>query len=511
MLLQILICTIIVVILVTLLIVYVKIIRPEKRIYDAFRAQGIPGEPFVPLIGQLPQLRRYRNKDLVMEFQEDLARRHGNTFLFGFGPITRLVITEPDLLADVLSRGNAQNYIKAPLFSTIFTSIIGKENLLVAEGDDHDRARRMINPAFHHASLKSMISIISDQTAQAIKSILDRQGHDAVDIQVQFNTLTLSIIASCAFGSGFGTLTDAKELICRTFSEVLDALVYRSLQLVNQIPIVSELPFWKKDVVDKGARLIGELVDQIIADRRRGRSTSMCDGADLLDLLLSALDEEGQPFTDQQVKEQALAFVLAGSETTGNLMTWVLYVLMMHDDVLEACRDEIDRVLPNGIDPTGDHLAQLVVCEAVINETLRLYPPAPLFTRYCIREHTIGTQRPLRIPVGATIVVNNYLLHRRGDLWPQPNRFDYTRWMRDPKTGLKPKLSHPFAYLPFAAGLRNCIGQNLALLEAKIMLAMFVQRCHFQYVPGQQIVRDFKITLRSKHGLLLNVRRRSSE
>jgi cytochrome P450 len=200
--------------------------------------------------------------------------------------------------------------------------------------------------------------------------------------------------------------------------------------------------------------------------------------------------------------------VLAGSETTGNLMTWVLYVLMTNDNVLQACREEVDRVLPNGTEPTDEHLTELVVCEAVINETLRLYPPAPFFSRHCVREHIIGTERKVLVPKGATIVIYSYSLHRRSDLWSRPLEFDYTRWMRDPKTGLKPKLPHPFAYLPFAAGPRNCIGQNFALLEAKIMLAMFVQRCSFEMIPGQKVVPDVKITMRTKYGLWANISKR---
>ncbi|CAF1159024.1 unnamed protein product [Rotaria sordida] len=91
---------------------------------------------------------------------------------------------------------------------------------------------------------------------------------------------------------------------------------------------------------------------------------------------------------------------------------------MTHEDVLQACREEIDRVLPNGIEPTNEHLAELVVCEAVINETLRLYPSIPLFLRYCIREHTVDKKHQLHIPVGTTVFINTYTLHRRSDLWP---------------------------------------------------------------------------------------------
>jgi cytochrome P450 len=510
---QILLYTFVSIVLLVITIIYFKLIRPEKQLYDIFRAQGVKGEPFVPLIGQLPALRRYRKMDMSMNYLQELCQKHGNIFLFGFGPLSRIIVNEPDLLADILSRSNAQNYIKPSIFKTIFVPIVGSHNLLVAEGSEHERARRMINPAFHHVSLKSMISIISGQTAQAIEALLskcnsDQGKQEPVDLQVEFNALTLSIIASSAFGSGYETVANAKAVISQIFVETLDAITYRSMIMVNQIPLLSQLPFWKKDVVDNGFRISGKLVDRIIADRRQGLSSSLSNGPDLLDLLLSAVDDDGQSFSDQEIKEEALTFIAAGSETTGNLMVWMYYILMTHDDVLQACREEVDRVLTGGIEPADEHLTKLVVCEAVINETLRLYPPAALFARECVHEHTVGTEHQLRIPKGAGVIINSYILHRRSDLWSRPLEFDYTRWMRDPKTGLKPKLPHPFAYLPFAAGPRNCIGQNFALLEAKIMLAMFVQRCSFEMIPGQKVVPDVKITMRTKYGLWANISKR---
>ncbi|CAF3991847.1 unnamed protein product [Rotaria sordida] len=383
--------------------------------------------------------------------------------------------------------------MKSPATQTIFAPIIGKQNLLISEGYEHERARKMINPAFYYTNLKSMVSIITDQTRKTIKSTLitsyfHDQTNQSVDLQLLFNTLTFSIIVSSAFASYLQTNANARHIMSQVFTNVLDSILYH--------------------VIDNETRLVTELVNKIIVDRKQEHSSSLSNGPGLLGLLLSTVDNEGKSFTDQEIKEHALTFVLAGSETTGNLMTWMFYILMTHNDVFEACREEVDRVLPNDIEPTNENLADLVICEAIINETLRLYPPAALFTRHCIREHTIGREDQLRIPAGTTIIVNSYLLHRRSDLWPQSDQFDYTRWLRDPKTGLKPKLPHPFAYLPFATGPRNCIGQNFALLEAKIILAMFVQRCNFEMIPGQKIIPDFIITMRTKYGLLARISKR---
>ncbi|CAF3335177.1 unnamed protein product [Rotaria sp. Silwood1] len=490
-------------------VIYFKLVYPAKKIYDVFRAQGICGEPFIPLFGQLSELRKQRNNDASMIYHEELVKKHGNVYLLGLGPLTHLVANEPDLLADVFSRNKASNYTKTVEFSGVFVPLIGSHNLLVAEGSEHERARRMINPAFYHVNLKSMVSIITDRTAKAIESIIsNEQKSKSADLQVLFNALTLSIIASSAFGTDFETNTHAKDVISRTFAQLLDITEYRSMYMINQIPFLSRLPFWGKKILDEGNRKVAEFVDQIITDRRQGQSSSLSNGPDLLDLLLSAVDDEGKSFNDQEIKEQSLAFVFAGSETTGNLMVWMLYVLMTNENVLQACREEVDRVLPNGIELTNEHLQDLLVCEAVINETLRLYPPVPFFPRHCIREHMIGTEHQMRMPKDAIIFVNSYVLHRRSDMWPRPLEFDYTRWMRDPKTGLKPKLPHPYAYLPFAAGPRSCIGQNFALLETKIMLAMFIQRCNFDLVPGQKIVPEIKITMRPKYGLWANISKR---
>ncbi|CAF2635800.1 unnamed protein product [Rotaria sp. Silwood2] len=493
-------------------LLYWKFIRRQKRIYNIFRSQGISCEPFVPFFGQLPAMRRASDKDTVMDYRMELVQKHGYIYGICFGPTIYLVVLEPDMLADIFGRPHAQDYTKPLNTDNFFKPLIGVHNLLVSEGTEHERARKMLNPAFHFVKLQSMVSIMINQTSQAINELISLSiDQQVVDLQTELNALPLAIISSSAFGKGFETIANAKEIVCRAFTELLEAIQYRNVRLIDQIPIISKLPFWRKDILKKDSQEVSDFVDEIIADRRHNRSTSLSSREDILDLLLSAVDDQGQPFNDQEIKDQSLTFVLAGHETTGNLMTWTMYLLMTHKHVLQACRDEIDRVLPNGIEPTYEYLNELIICEAVLQETLRLYPPAPFIARRCIREHYIGKEghRQIRMPVGGVVSVNTYILHRREEFWPRPLEFDYTRWIRDPVTGLKPKLAHPFCYLPFGAGPRNCIGQNFALLEAKIMLAMLVQRCNFELEPGQKIVPDVRVTMRPKYGLRARITKRS--
>ena len=489
---------------------YVKLVRKPKHIFDTLKAQGIPGEPFVPIIGQMLNVLRANKEDRSVEYFYDLSKKFGDCFLCSIGPLVRLVVLHPELIGQMLGRTKGHNYRKSKELTNILKSFIGEHNLLVSETEEHERARTMLNPAFHFVNLRSMISIMVNETSKMIDSLLKTAHQFRVDSEL--NSLTLSIISSSAFGRSFDVKLDGNQSFADIFNEVKDAVGYRTIRLINQNDFIDRLPFWGRQLIDKGSKLLNEFVDQSIVARRTGQSTSLCSGPDILDLLLSAVDENGQPFTDQQIKDEALTFVLAGHETTGNLMTWTIYHLMLHDDVLKACQEEVNRILPNGIIPTFDHLADLQIIEAVIYETLRLYPPAPSFVREAIRPHTINTvdnQRKIFIPTDTHVLVNIYAIHRDERYWPNPHEFNYKRWLRDPATGLKPKLSHPFAFLPFAAGSRNCIGQNFAILEAKVILAMFLQQCDFQLIPGQVIVPESKgVTMSPKYGMYANIKKR---
>jgi cytochrome P450 len=493
--------------------IYMKLIYTQQRLYQIFRSQGIAGERFVPVFGQIFSMIRASNANQGVDYFYQLSVKHGLTYLFGFGPLTRLVILNPDLLSDILGRSKANNYRKPTDLISLVKPIIGTHNLLVSENQEHERARRMLNPAFHFVNLKSMVSIMVNETQKAIDDILIKcQSNDKIDLDADLNLLTFSIIASSAFGQSLETVSNAKTILAYSFGDVKEMIAYRTLRLISQIEFLSELPFWGKTTIDRSVQRMNQFVDQVIVDRRQGRSKSLCSGEDILDLLLSAVDEQGHGFTDQQIRDEALTFILAGHETTGNLMSWIFYILMTHDDVYHACLEEINRILPNRKTPEYNDLTQLHIVEAVIYETLRLYPSAPFFVRESTNDHFIGTNdKQVFIPKQAMIVIHCYALHRREEYWTDPMKFQYQRWLRDPNSGLKPKLAHPYAYLPFAAGPRNCIGQNFALLEAKVMLTMFLQHCHFQLVPGQTVVPEMKgVTMRPKYGLLARLNKRDT-
>jgi cytochrome P450 len=172
MILQLFLYTFLTLIFVSLISIYWKIIRPAKRIYDILRSQNIRSEPFIPIIGQLTELRRYREQGRLLEYHQALTNKHGLIYLFSVGPYPRLVIQEPDLIADILGRTQAHNYYKSTDFSFRLKPLTGIHNLLVSNGTEHERARKMLNPAFHFVNLQSMISIMTNQTAGAIDTLL---------------------------------------------------------------------------------------------------------------------------------------------------------------------------------------------------------------------------------------------------------------------------------------------------------------------------------------------------
>ena len=495
--------------------IYFKLVRPQKKLHNVFRDQGVPCEKFVPIFGQLFDMNRAKKQDKGLEYFCELARKHGLVFFLNHGPMSRLELLDPDLIADVLSRSKDEIYQKPTFFINVIKNFVGLDILFLSSHDRHDRTRKLLNPAFHSINLKSVVSIISHETKKAIDSLTSISlKTDGILLNTEIDALALSIIVSSAFGQTLETIPFGKEIVCRTFNTVREILEYRTVRMINQVKILDQLPFWGRNIVDKCVTTLNEFVRQAIIDRRNDKSTSMCFDQDILGLILSITDSHGESLSDEQIIHESLGFIFAGHDTTGNLISWALYNLIVHDSVLKACREEVDRVLPDGIIPNYDHLVDLHVIEAVLYETLRLYPSATVIGRQSIRGHTISTpdgKRKIYIPKDTMVMINTYSLHRREEFWPEPSKFDYKRWMRDPLTGLKPKLPHPFAYLPFGAGPRNCIGQNFALIEAKIILAMFLQHCEFELIPGQKIVADLKgATMSSKYGIRVTIKRRKN-
>jgi cytochrome P450 len=240
-------------------------------------------------------------------------------------------------------------------------------------------------------------------------------------------------------------------------------------------------------------------VDDIIAARKRLIDSGAAAPADLLTLLLRAHDPEtGRGMSLDDVRANIVTFIGAGHETTANAMTWTLYLLSQAPD----WRDRVEAEIDAHFDPSsdGDPSGALPVTRAALEEALRLYPPAPTLSREAIDEDWLAGAR---IPAGTTVTIAPYLLHRHRLLWKDPDVFDPERFL-----GANRDKIDRYAYIPFGAGPRVCIGMAFALQEAIILLAHLLQAFRFDLLPGHVVAPAQRITLRPRHGLRMIVRRR---
>jgi cytochrome P450 len=209
-------------------------------------------------------------------------------------------------------------------------------------------------------------------------------------------------------------------------------------------------------------------------------------------LMLTRDEETGETMNDRQLRDEVMTLMLAGHETTATTLTWTWYLLSEHPDVARRLREELAAVL-GGRTPTMSDVPNLVYTRMVIEESLRLYPPAWVTVRKVDNDDIIGGYH---IPAGSTVVVSAYVLHRNPTFWPDPERFDPERFTPE-RVAERPR----FAYIPFSAGPRQCIGNTFALVEAQLILATIAQRYHLDVAPGHRVAPEPLITLRPKGGM----------
>ncbi|CAF3016136.1 unnamed protein product [Rotaria sp. Silwood2] len=473
------------------------------RIHKDLWVQGIPGR-YIPIIGEVFCIRRAILADDPLSYSIEMAKKFGNYYHTSFGPLARLVISDPVLIQGVL-KTNAHAYHKSTLSHLIIGMALGSENLLMAEDNNHTRHRRLIAPVFQHKNLNSMILFMVEITSNFLNKWLltmtDTNNKDNIsvrDIHKEMIGLTLDIVTGCVFGSGLMKDEHARETIYQGLTKTLEDVEERTFNMIAIIPIINRLPLASKRRIDKAKENVRHSVEQIIDERKKGFTKSACKGPDLLDLLLSAHgNDKTSKFTDEEVFEEALTFVLAGHETTATLMTWTLYNLANNPDICHKLEAEIDSVLNNNEEITASTLSLLIYTEFVLKETLRLHQPAPSLVREAIEDNMLiaSDGKQILIRKGTDIWIDLYTLHHSEEYWHEPFKFDPSRFHE----------RHLDIHLPFGAGSRSCIGQNFAMLEAKITLAMIIKRFRFELVPGQKLVPDIAITIRPKYGMWMKI------
>ena len=402
----------------------------------------------------------------------------------------RFIINEPNAIRHVLL-DNAANYTKSELSRRLLEPGLGR-GLLTSEGETWRRHRRIMAPAFDHRSIIGYAPIITEVTAGQLEQWSALGDSIEIDIAAAMMRTTLHIISRAMFSSDSDEIVDVVE---RGVGQ------YQATVRPNLLDLL-RFPVWLTRLLSF-RRTIGAFdefdksVDRLLSTRGRDPNS---EPKDLLTRLVAARDTvTGGGMTAQEVRDQVVTIFMAGHETTAQALAWTWYLLSLHPAAEAKLHDELSTVLA-GRTPRYEDLASLRYTRMVIEESMRLYPPAHTMAREPIEtDHILGH----RIPARALVLIVPWLLHRKPSLWDHPHRFDPERFLSE-RVLARPR----FAYIPFGAGQRICIGAAFAMTEAMLILAMIAQRYRLHLKPGHPVEPQGLITLRPRYGLRMTLERR---
>ncbi|SFO04105.1 Cytochrome P450 [Nitrosospira briensis] len=359
------------------------------------------------------------------------------------------------------------------------------QGLVTSQGDLWQRQRRLMQPVFQRSNITTLLP----QIAMAGGNMLDRWrqlGEGAeVDLPREMIQLTLEVITQTMFST---SVLDKIEHIAPSLDTLLK---YAAKSLLNPLTLPLYIPTPANQEFKRALGIIDEVIYGIIDQRRTASSAHN----DLLDMLLKACDDSsGEKMTDRQVRDEVITIFSAGHETTANLLSWTLYLLARHSDVLAKLQRELDG-LPQGKIPNAEDLQQLVYTRAVLNESMRFRPPAGILVRKVSRDTEVDGYS---LKSGRLSIFSIFNLHHHSDFWPQPEQFDPDRF-------LMPE-NRRFSFMPFGTGERICIANHFALLESQLLLSMIVQHCDLQLLRTDEVEIELAVTLRPKGGIPVRIK-----
>ncbi|MCO6479868.1 MAG: cytochrome P450 [Phaeodactylibacter sp.] len=415
---------------------------------------------------------------------------YGPTFEFYLGGMVKgILTTDPGLAQHVLQKEH-RKWRKSPIQTERLGHFLGN-GLLTSDGDYWLRQRRLIQPGFHRRRLAGLTGIMSRE----IDDFLERRfepalaGGQPIDVAPQMMELAFRVVAKSLFTTD---LSEEDLAFLGDSVTVIQSFITRTFRQPYLIP------WFRFSGQYREHEGLADQFDRTILKYIQARRSSQERYDDLLQMLLEARYEDtGEGMTDRQLVEESAILFVAGHETTANALSWIWYLLGQHPEIVERLRREHDAVL-GGRAPAFEDLPQLEYTQQVIDEAMRLYPPAWITDRLCIEDDQYGE---LPLPEGSRVVVFIWGIHRKPGLWEDPGAFRPERFRRERR-----KEYHPFAYMPFGGGPRLCIGNNFALMEMQLVLVKMLRRYDIRLVPGFEPELQPLITLRPRHGVRVEVR-----
>lgn len=443
-----------------------------------------PGPPWYKMFHTIQAIRRD-----FLQFMTECNEKYGDIVRYRFGPVIIHYLRHPDAIQYVLQT-NHRNYGRSVYYDQM--KLLLGEGLLTSDGDFWLRQRRLIQPAFHRKRLETLTSSMIREIETLLERWREKATQESFDMVEEMMHLALCIASRTLFHL---EIEDKSALIGEALTWAQQAFS-ESVNNIISLPIWAPLPRFRK--YRWAIRTLDTIVKDIIQQRRADTQPHH----DLLAMLLELRDEEtGEAMSDNQVRDEVMTLLLAGHETTGNQLSWTWYLLSQHPEIAEQVHEEAVRVLGDRT-PTTEDIYQLTYTKQVLQESMRLYPPAWAMDRKVLEDDEI---QGYHVPKNSVVFFSTYTTHRHPEFWDEPEVFRPDRFSSE-ASNERPR----YAYFPFGGGPRQCIGNHFAMMESTLAVAMIARDYRIHLKPGHPIGLLPLITLRPRFGLHMSLESRSS-
>jgi cytochrome P450 len=419
------------------------------------------------------------------------------TFIKGYGnifslsvPFAKVVFASGPEYARHVLQDNSKNYTKSLAYDML-KPLLGL-GLLTSEGEFWKKQRKLSQPAFHKRKLDEWTAMMierSEHTVGKLQVYADRQ--EAFDMLPVMTALTLEVISKAIFSTG---VEDKAQIVSEQVT-LLNEYTIQKLHSPFRLPDSFPTPFNLRQ--RKALGLLNKIVYEII-DKRKAEGISQ---DDLLSMLIDAKDEEtGETMSREQLRDEVMTIFLAGNETSSNALTWTLYLLSQNPDAEAKMLREIDERFNSGLELNYKTVGEFHYVKQVIEESMRIYPPAWAVGRRSINEDEMGGYR---IEKQTNVLIPLIYLHHSERFWEQPERFMPERFAPETRNNID-----RFVYFPFGGGPRVCIGNNFAMLEMEIILITLYKRFTFRVKEGFTVEPEPLVTLRPRYGMMMQAAKR---
>ncbi len=450
---------------------------------DLPRAPSVPpGPKGMPLLGCAPAVKRD-----PLGFFAELAATHNGLASLRVGNETVFVLNSPEAFEHVFIT-NWRNYRKSTFYDKLVPTF--GSGIVVSEGEFWRKQRQLMNPAFHRESLQRIGETMRARTRDRIARIADFGPGETFDLSAEITDHSIEVVLESLFGSDIAGRTDV-------LAEAVDTMLEIAEKRFWAVPDLHHTPVSRLYWRHRAARQVFDDIVYGIIERRRASDVSE---PDLLGMLLDARDADtGAGMSDTQLRDEVTTLLVTGHESTANATVWTLYSLARHPEILAKVHREIAQTC-SGLMPSDAEIREQTYLRQVIEEAMRLYPPAWTTSRTAIEaDEILG----YHVPAGTNVMVSPHVIHQNPRYWKDPATFDPDRFAPDAR-----ERRAKFAYIPFGGGPRSCIGANFAMMEMQIAITALLQSFDLEIAQDTPVEREAVISIRPKGGIRFTARKR---